>query len=132
LHSDLKAAKKMRLPWWGVLSVIVGSLPIAWLLDHFGRFDLARPVLYSIGTLGFILAIKWGLRRHLWFWITVAALAAFHVLLVLLVPWNTGWVPAVVVIPIALADFYAMLAIFSVVERLVGGPQSLEDKRPRA
>ena len=28
LDSDIKAAKKMRLPWWGVLCVIIGAMPI--------------------------------------------------------------------------------------------------------
>ena len=66
--SDIKALQHMRLPWWGVLCVVVSSALIAWLFDHFGRLDLARPVLYSIGMLGIATAVKWKLRRHVWFW----------------------------------------------------------------
>jgi hypothetical protein len=42
IKDDIKAARKMRLrlPWWGVLCAIIGGLPIVWLFDHFGKFNL--------------------------------------------------------------------------------------------
>jgi len=123
---DLKAAKQMRLPWWGALSVIIGSVLIAWLFDHLGRFDLARPALFSTALFGVAIAIKWKLRRHAWFWITMAAIVALHVLLILFVPWTTKWVPAVVIIPIGIADFYAMLAVLSVVGKFLEKPKPSE------
>ena len=126
VDNDLKAAKQMRLPWWGVLCWMIGCALIVWLFDHLGRFDLARPALYSIGMLGVAIAIKWKLRRHLWFWITMTVIAALHVPLILFVPWTTKWVPAIVIIPIGLADFYAMLAILSVVGKLVERPKTSE------
>ena len=58
IKSDIKAAKKLRLPWWGVLCLIFGSLLLYWLFDHFGRFDIALPTLVSIGMLGFVIAVK--------------------------------------------------------------------------
>src|SRR5215470_17649301 len=121
--NDIKAAKQMRLPWWGVLCMIVGSLPIIWMFDHFGRFDLARPTLYAIAMLGVAIAIKWQLRRHVWFWITMAVIVTLHVLLILFVPWPTKWIPAVVIIPIGIVDLYAMLAILSVVGKFVQRPK---------
>jgi hypothetical protein len=124
LDNDLKAAKQMRLPWWVMLCGIIGSVLIAWLFDHFGRFDLARPALYSIAMLGIAVAIKWKLRRHLWFWNTVTVIVALHVLLVLFVPWTTKWVPAIVIIPIGIADLFATLAILSVVGKFMEGPKT--------
>ena len=118
--SDIKALQHMRLPWWGVLCVVVSSALIAWLFDHFGRLDLARPVLYSIGMLGIATAVKWKFRRHMWFWGTMIILAALHVLLILLVPWTAKWIPAIVVIPIGIADLYAMLWVVSVVGKFRG------------
>ena len=66
-----------------MLCVLVGSLPLVWVFDHLGRFDLARPALYSIAMLA--IAIKWKLRRHVWFWITLVVIVA----LILFVPWTT-------------------------------------------
>jgi hypothetical protein len=125
LDDDLKSAKQMRLPWWGVLCGIIGTALIAWLFDHLGRFDLARPALYSVAMLGVTVVIKWKLRRHLWFWITMTVIVALHVLLVLFVPWNTKWVPAIVIIPIGIVDLCAMLAVLSVVGKFVQRPRTV-------
>jgi len=117
----------MRLPWWGVLCGIVGSVLIAWLFDHLGRFDLVRPALYSMAMLGVAIAIKWKLRRHSWFWITMTGIAALHIPLILSVPWTTKWVPALVIIPIGIADLYVTLAILSVVGKFVERRKPLKD-----
>lgn len=105
----------MRLPWWGVLCIILGGLPVMYLLDHSGNMNLARPVLYSAGMVGIAIAMRWNLRRHAWFWATMIVIVALHVPLILFVPWTTKWVPAIVIIPIGIADLYAILAILSVV-----------------
>jgi hypothetical protein len=120
----------MRLPWWGVLCWMFVCALIVWLFDHLGRFDLARPALYSIGMLGVAVAIKRRLRRQAWFWISMTVIVALHVLLVLFVPWSTKWVPAIVIIPIGIADLYLILAILSVVEKFVHGPKPLKHERP--
>jgi chromate transport protein ChrA len=114
---DMKAARQMRLPWWGVLCWMIVCALIMWLFDSLGRFDLARPTLYGIGMLGVAIAIKWKLRRHVWFWITMTGIVALHVLLILVVPWTTKWVPAIVVIPIG---------ILSVVGKFMEAPKTSE------
>lgn len=126
IKDDIKAVQQMRLPWWGVLCWMAGCAVIVWPFYHAGRLDLARPVLYSIGMLGIATAIKWKLRRHMWFWGTMTILAALHVLLVLLVPWTTKWIPAIVVIPIGIADLYVMLWIVSAVGQFMGAPKAAE------
>jgi hypothetical protein len=127
LHDDdLKAAKKMRLPWWGVLCVIFGTIPVCFLFDHFGRFDLARPTVLTLGILGFALAVKWRLRRRVWFWSAMTVFVLLHVLLILSVTWTTKWVPAAVSAGIGSIDLYVMLTILSVVEKFTEGPTTSE------
>ena len=117
LKKDIKVAKKIRLPWWGVLCGIIGSALSAWLFDHFGRLDLALPTLDSVGVLGFVLVLKWQLSRRVWFWITMAIVVALHVLLILSIPWTTKWVPASAIAGIAALDLIVILAILSVVAK---------------
>ena len=118
--------RKVRLPWWGVLCIILGGLPLMYLFDHFGEEALARPTLYSAGMVAIAIAMRWKLRRHVWFWITLTILAALHVPLILVVPWTTKWVPAIVIIPIGIVDLYVMLAILALVGELVEGPKAAE------
>ncbi len=118
--------RKMRLPWWGMLGIILGGLPVLILFDHFGKFNLARPTLTSAVIVVIAIAMRWKLRGHFWFWITMIVLAALHVPLLLLVPWTTRWVPAFVIIPIGMADLYLMLLVLSVVGKLMEGPKASE------
>jgi hypothetical protein len=79
-----------------------------------------------VGMLVFAVAVKWKLRRHAWFWGTMALLAALHVPLILFVPWTTKWVPALAIAAIDSADFCVILAILSVVGKFMGGPEASE------
>lgn len=126
IKSDIKAAKKIRLPWWAVLSLLIVGMPTPWLFDHFGKLNLFLPTFNSIGVLTLVIAVKRKLRRHAWFWGTMAILAALHVPLVLFVPWTTKWVPALAIAAIDSADLIVMLAILAVVERFMEGPKTAE------
>ena len=83
-------------------------------------------MLCSTGVLVAVIAMRWKLRRNVWFWITMAVIAALHVPLILFVPWTTKWVPAIVIIPVGIADLYLMLAILSVVGGWVKGPKKVQ------
>ncbi len=118
--------RKMRLPWWGMVGIILGGLPVLILFDHFGKYNLARPTLTSIIMVTIAVAMRWKLKRHMWFWITMIVFAALHVPLILFVPWTTRWVPAFAIIPIGMADLYIMLLVLSVVGKFMGGSEASE------
>jgi hypothetical protein len=121
IKNDLKTARKVWLPWWGVMCWMGASGLIIGLLLALGRFDLALPTLSCVGTVLFTIICEWKLRRHLWFWITMSSIAALHVPLILFVPWTTKWVPALAVAAISSLDFCVMLTILSVVRKFMEG-----------
>ena len=120
VKDDIKAAKKIRLPWWAVLCLLVFGMPLPWLFDHFGILNLMLPIWNSVAILGFMLALKWKLRRHAWFWITMTVIAALHVPLILFVPWGTRWVPALAIAAIDSVDFCLILWAIAAVGKLMG------------
>jgi hypothetical protein len=124
--SDIKAAKKLRLPWWGVLCGIIGSFLCAWLFDNFGKLELVPPILNSIAVLGFMLVLKRKLWRYAWFWGTMALIVALHVPLILFVPWGTRWVPALAIAAIDSVDFCLILWILGVVGKFMGEQKTAE------
>lgn len=101
-----------------------GALLIGLLFQSFGKPALERPTGVSIVIVAFAVAMKWELRSRIWFWTAMVIFVAFHVLLVLIIPWPTGWIPAIVMIPIGLADLYVMLAIVSFVGKFMEGPET--------
>lgn len=119
-RNDIRAARKLRLPWWGVLLGIIVSTLTAWVFDRFGKLDLALPTLNAIGVLGFIVVLKRNLWRHAWFWTVMAFIAATHVELILMIPWTTKWVPAAAIGVIDSLDLIAVLAIINHLGRRSG------------
>jgi hypothetical protein len=127
---DIKAAEKIRVPWWGLLCVVVVSLPIYWLFDHFGKLKIALPILNCIAVLAFAIEIKWNLRRRFWFWTVIAILAALHIPLILFVPWTDKWIPAAAIAGLDSLDLILMLAILSIVEKNVAKPKPTDSRAP--
>ncbi len=113
----MKESKQLRLSWKGVLAVIGGTILIAWQFDNFGRFDLARPTLFSIAAIVLAIVMKWGLRRRVWFWAAMVAIAALHIPLIVCVPWTTRWIPALVMAPILAADLAVIITIIKLLEK---------------
>lgn len=122
--------RQMRLPLWGYIVIPVGAFLLFAFFDHFGKLALARPTLFSVSIIIIAVAMRWKLREHVWFWITMTSLAALHVPLILFIPWTTKWIPVLVIIPIGIADLYAMLWTVSFVGKFVG--KQTTEKRPRS
>jgi hypothetical protein len=108
------------MSWRGGLCVFFGTILLALLFVSFGRFDLARPIMVSLAMVGLAVTMRWKLRKHIWFWITMTVLAALHVPLILFVPWTTKWIPAILIAPVGIADLYMMLWVLAVVGKLMG------------
>jgi hypothetical protein len=124
IKRDIRAAKKIRLPWWALVCVGIGALFVSWLFDVLGRLELAVPAMATAGVLAFALYVKRNLIHRGWFWGTIAIVAAFHVALVSLVPWTTRWVPAVKIAAIGSADLILILALLALLGKFTGGLDS--------
>lgn len=122
----------MLLPWWGVLCVAVGAAIAYSLFEHFGKAAIARPTLYSVAIIIITIAMRRKLKGHVWFWITMAFLATLHVPLILFFPWTDKLIPALVVIPIGIADSYAMLWVVSVVGKSTRVPMATSSTHSRS
>jgi len=122
----------MRLPLWGYIFIPVGAFLLSAFFDHFGKLALARPTVFSVSIVIITIAMRWKLKGHAWFWITMASLAALHVPLILFIPWTTKWISVLVIIPIGIADSYAMLWVLSVVGKFMRVPMATNGKHPRS
>ena len=118
--SDLRAAQKLRLPWWGVWCVVLPALPFFIYLDHRGRLDLALPILASVATIALVIILKRRCANRAWFWGLILLFSALHLALIWFVPWPTRWVFPLLSAAIASADFCLLLVIISFVELLIG------------
>jgi hypothetical protein len=124
--ADLKVAKNISLPWRILLLLAVVCIPVFVEFDHYGKLNMAVPALNCALVFGFLIYVKWTLRRQPLFWATMTLLAAMHILLAWYVPWTSGWVPAVAIAGISSVDFCVMLWILAAVEVLLVNEPGVE------
>lgn len=126
VKNDIKEAKKIWLPWPAILCLFVLALLLRGLLKDFGVLRLYGPIWNGVLVFGFLFYLKWRLRWHVWFWITMTAVLALHVLLILFIPWTNNWVPAGVTAGVDSLDICLVFWILGIVEELAGGPKDNE------
>ena len=120
-----KQANPKDFLWYVAMAIIVS--PLIPLFDHLGRPELERPVPMALGMILITIKVCRDIRGRWWFWVTMAAVAALHVPLILYIPWTTKWVPAVAILPICIADLLVILGIVSLAERLFGKKDPVVD-----
>ena len=116
---DIKAAQKLRLPWWALVLIGVLSLPVFWAFDHFGALNISLPVLDSIIPFSVVLYLKRAFYGKWWFWLTLALVALLHGLLIWSIPWTEAWKPAVVAGVLVSVEICLILWLLAAVESLV-------------
>ena len=126
ISNDYKAARRMRIPWWGILCIIAGSAFGGWLLSRLGRLNLAVPTFLCITTHAYAIAVKWKLKRFVWFWVAIGISVAVHVPLILFVPWTSKWIPAPLLVPFMAADWCAIIVLISIVGQVVERSRAAE------
>lgn len=121
-------SKKKWTLW--IIAVVILAFPLVPLFTYLGR-PASGPPAYMF-TLMLLLAIRgrWELSRRPWFWGTVAVIVAIHAPLILLVPWSSRWIPAIIKTPFCVVDLLVILGIISLAERL-NGPDATSSNEPR-
>ena len=101
-------------------------------LRHIGRSDLTGyPAMFVAFTLGFAIHAAHRMRRHWWFWATMALIGAAHVLLILQIHWNENtWIPAQALTGLSIGDLLVIFFLLRIVARLVGGKVAVQENFP--
>lgn len=123
MKKQIQEAKKLHLSWRARLIIFMVIAPATFLLALYGRLELGWPLIISFGMLGLVIWLKWALRRHAWFWGTMAAIAILHLALIIFIPWPATWVPALLMTVISTVDFFLILWVLVIVERRAGQSQ---------
>jgi len=103
---------------WGLIAgllAILGNIVVSHFLDP-GRGDAA-----GISLAILILSVRnfWYLKRHVWFWLDMAALTLVHVVLVIVIPWTDRSIPAPELWPIGIADFAVIWGVVKLTEKMM-------------
>jgi len=103
---------------WAVVALLL-SLPVASIVGHYLDPGRGRAAGVAFGLLlGGGLAFR-NLIRHPWFWMSIAALAIIHAVLIIFVPWSNRSLPAPELWPIGIADFAAICGFIKLTEKVM-------------
>src|ERR1700743_1869744 len=90
---------------------IVGILaPIFFFFVYLDKAETGFTVILVLGMIMLAINLRWRLKKHLWFWATIALVLALHLPLFLIVRWPKSNVPTIAYsLPFGIADFLIIL-----------------------
>ena len=108
---------------WVLLAGVICMVPVYFLVSHFT--DDGKALVASVSAVMIVLATRyfWDLRKHVWFWVTIAFIVFLHVLLVLFLPppakqWNYVHWNWVQMSPFGLLDLAIVYGVIRLVENV--------------
>ena len=109
--------------------ICVALLPLWFLISHLGGFYLGLNICFCLFVNAVVIRTRWELKKYVWFWVVMAIVVALELPIAFAVQWpEHQWVPAVSLLPIALAAYlFAMGAIKLVEKVMVKDPPSDDD-----
>lgn len=120
LFDKVDEVRKMpTLRWRGILAIVVCTIPVALLFDHFGILDLVMPVYGTVAVLLLTIRFHWELKRRPWFWMVIAVWAALHAWMLVRVHWPHQWIPGRAWGGAATLDTVATFVIVALIEKLL-------------
>jgi quinol-cytochrome oxidoreductase complex cytochrome b subunit len=108
---------------WVLLAGVMFVLPVYFLVSHFT--DDGKALVASVSAAMIVLVARyfWDLRKHVWFWVTIAFIVFLHVLVVLFLrppakQWDYVHWNRVQILPYGLLDFAIVYGIIRLVENV--------------
>lgn len=93
-----------------------------------GRPEIGFNIFIILGMQALVIKIRWRLRKHLWFWLTIFSLLAIHIPLLFIVHWPDTKVPTIAyTFPLGIVDFLVIMGVIGIAEKLFSKNHSASD-----
>lgn len=111
-------SENLQTQKWALLAVLCAS-PLFFSFALLGQPGRGRAA--GVFTMAVFMAVRafWKMKSFAWFWMTVTILIALHALLVFLVPWPTGRLSGMALLPILALDYGLVWGCIKLVEKVV-------------
>lgn len=107
--TDDEYSLRQRQSYYFALKLGLCVAPVMALFFAIGRADLARPACIAIVAAAVAVRQKWEYHHQQWFWVVVAAVALMHLPILIFFVFSNRWIPALLLMPFALADYVIMI-----------------------
>ena len=94
-------------------------IPVFLIFIFFGHREMGLTFVLVLGMVLLAIKLQWRLRKHAWFWTTVAVVLALHIPLFLLIRWPETKAPiSALAFPFAVLDFLIVSGVLRVAANL--------------
>ena len=112
------AEEKESTDYTGLI-IVAFLAPVLLLFICLGKTDVGFTVCIILGMISLVIKVRWNLRKHAWFWATIALVLALQVPLLYLVRWPHGKTPTIAYsMPFAIAEFLFLLGATELAKKL--------------
>jgi hypothetical protein len=81
-------------------------IPVFILFIYLGKAEMGFTVFIVLSMVLLAIKLQWRLRKHVWFWATIAVVLALHIPLFFIVRWPDTKTPTIAYsLPLGIADF---------------------------
>jgi hypothetical protein len=109
---------RARIFLFGVLFAVCMTPILLW-LNYIDHQEMMYPVIGAAAAIVLVVRGRWDLRYRRWFWFTMLVIVALHVVVVLRIPWKTGWVPAPLTSLFCIVDLVVIFGLLAGIEKVV-------------
>jgi hypothetical protein len=110
---------RQKLTLREIVVVAISVFPLGLLAEHFVGRGSGPPTTLCPAVVVLTVCWRWDLSDRLWFWGTVVAIVALHLVLILSFHWTTGWIPAAISTPFCMVDALLILKVFNLGEKFI-------------
>ena len=95
------------------------AAPVFFFFVYLGKAEMGFTVSLVLCVAMIAIKLRWKLRKHAWFWVTIALVMAVHIPLFFIVRWPQTKIPTIAFsMPLGIADFLLISGAISLAEKL--------------
>jgi uncharacterized membrane protein YwaF len=106
-------------PDWTGVKIASCLIPVFLLFIYFGKAEMGFTIDIVLGMILLAIKLQWKLRKHVWFWATIAIVLLCYVPLLLFMRWPDTKAPTIAYsMPFGIADFLIISGAIKLAENL--------------
>ena len=126
---DYDSPKEQRPTDYTGLKIAAILSPVFFFFAFWGKEDIGLTVCIVMAMMMFAIKLRWELRRHVWFWVTIIAILALHVPLLTSIHWPSNSAPTILYsLPIGFVDFFLITGGIGLAEKFFSKDSSSDEK----
>lgn len=126
---DYEPPKEKSPTDWSGTIIGVMLLPVFFVLVVLGKAEMGFNLILVLGLVMIAVKLRWKLRRHAWYWVTIAYVLLLHIPFLFFVHWPQSNIPTIAYsLPLGIADFLLISGAISLAQRIFMKNGSSDDE----